>query len=91
LVHAIFGTSHRLTIELNGLPNTVVNTKYRQTWALTANHLVSNVLQPLLDQRNIIKAKINDRSTRQLTGGGMYDDSIDLKYQPMYQTQKYVL
>jgi hypothetical protein len=85
------GTSHRLTNELNGLPNTVVNTKYRQTWALTANHMVSNVLQPLLDQRKIIKAKMNDRTTRQLTGGSMYDDSIDMKYQPMYQTQKYVL
>ena len=48
LVYNIMGTSHRLTNELNGLPNTVVNTKYRQTWALTANHMVSNVLQPLL-------------------------------------------
>ena len=91
LVRAIFNTIHRITIALNGLPNSVVNTKYRQTYALTFKHLVDNVLQPLLDQRTIIRAKMNDRSTRQLTGGSMYDDSIDMKYQPMYQTQKYVL
>ena len=91
LVYDIFNTGNRVTNALNGLPPSAVNTKYRQTWTLTISHLVDNVLNPLLAQRLVIRAKINDRSTRKLTGGSMYDDSIDLKYQPMYQTQKYVL